>query len=185
MSNHIDYEINKELGECYLHMGDYDKAEEYYQKAAQSADDIAAPFLGLATIYVQRGDYDAAYAQYSKAAGIEKSDKALAGMGLVQMERKDYDAAYANFKQALEINPENMVAMNCLVQIAHVQGRLSELVTVLENCLKIKESDAVNFTLAGCLVALGRKEEAKKYLQAIMAQNPKHEAAQTLLANIA
>ena len=33
MDNHLDYEINKELGECYLFMGDLDKAEEYYRKA--------------------------------------------------------------------------------------------------------------------------------------------------------
>ena len=36
MSNQLDYEINKELGECYLFMGDFDKAEEYYRKAAGS-----------------------------------------------------------------------------------------------------------------------------------------------------
>ena len=34
MSNHLDYEINKELGECYLFMGELDKAEDYYTKAA-------------------------------------------------------------------------------------------------------------------------------------------------------
>ena len=34
MDNQLDYEINKELGECYLFMGDFDKAEEYYRKAA-------------------------------------------------------------------------------------------------------------------------------------------------------
>lgn len=27
MSSHLDYEINKELGECYLFMGDLEKAE--------------------------------------------------------------------------------------------------------------------------------------------------------------
>ena len=49
MSNQLDYEINKELGECYLFMGDFDKAEEYYRKAAGSNSQSAAPFLGLAT----------------------------------------------------------------------------------------------------------------------------------------
>ena len=28
MSSHLDYEINKELGECYLFMGELDKAED-------------------------------------------------------------------------------------------------------------------------------------------------------------
>ena len=43
MSNQLDYEINKELGECYLFMGDFDKAEEYYRKAASSNSQSAAP----------------------------------------------------------------------------------------------------------------------------------------------
>ena len=35
MSNHLDYEINKELGECYLFMGDLEKAEEYLSQAVE------------------------------------------------------------------------------------------------------------------------------------------------------
>ena len=48
MSNHLDYEINKELGECYLFMGELDKAEDYYVKAADSTSSQAEPYLGLA-----------------------------------------------------------------------------------------------------------------------------------------
>lgn len=184
MDSNIDYEINKELGECYLHMGEFDKAEEYYLKAASNTSVYAAPHLGLAAIYVQRGNYDAAYSQYSKAASLETSDKALAGMGLVQMERAELMPAFDSFKAALELNPENMVAMNCLVQIAHVQGRLAELVPVLENSLAIKSNDSVCFTLAGCLVALKRNDEAKKYLQAILNANPEHADSKNLLAEI-
>ena len=60
MSGQLDYEINKELGECYLFMGDLDKAEEYYGKAVTSNGIHADPYLGLATIAVQRGDLDKA-----------------------------------------------------------------------------------------------------------------------------
>ena len=42
MDNQLDYEINKELGECYLFMGDFDKAEEYYRKAASNNAQSAA-----------------------------------------------------------------------------------------------------------------------------------------------
>ncbi len=184
MSN-IDYEINKELGECYLYMGEFDKAEEYYLKAAKSTSEHAAPYLGLAAICVQRGNFDEAYSQYSKAASIESSDKAMAGIGLVQMERGDHSAAFDSFKQALDLNPENMVAMNCLVQEGHLQGRLADVVPVLESSLAVRANDSVFFTLAGCLVALERKDEAKKYLQAILKANPQHTQAQELLDNLA
>ena len=58
MSSHLDYEINKELGECYLFMGDLDKAEEYYRKAMASNGVHADPYLGLATVAIQRGNID-------------------------------------------------------------------------------------------------------------------------------
>ena len=47
MSDLLDYEINKELGECYLFMGEYEKAAEYYEKAAASGSEFAAPQMGL------------------------------------------------------------------------------------------------------------------------------------------
>ena len=83
MDNHLDYEINKELGECYLFMGELDKAEEYYRKAVSSDGVHAAPYLGLATVAIQRGDIDAALTLYRKASTIEACDKSLTGIGLV------------------------------------------------------------------------------------------------------
>ena len=79
MSSHLDYEINKELGECYLFMGDLDKAEDYYQKAAGNNGVHPDPYLGLATIAVQRGDLEQALSMYEKADGITSSDKSQIG----------------------------------------------------------------------------------------------------------
>ena len=62
MSSHLDYEINKELGECYLFMGELDKAEDYYTKAAANSEEQADPYMGLATIAMQRGDMAGAQA---------------------------------------------------------------------------------------------------------------------------
>ena len=97
MSNQLDYEINKELGECYLFMGDFDKAEEYYRKAASSNSQSAAPFLGLATVAVQRSDLDKALVLYQKAAAVEETDKALCGIGLVYMAIRVGPAAVRRF----------------------------------------------------------------------------------------
>ena len=87
MDNQMDYEINKELGECYLFMGDFDKAEDYYRKAAESNSTVAAPYMGLATVAVQRSELDKALVLYQKAAAVEASDKAYCGIGLVYMEQ--------------------------------------------------------------------------------------------------
>ena len=184
MSNHLDYEINKELGECYLFMGDFEKAETYYTKAAASNGVHPDPYLGLATIAVQRGNLDAALTLYQKAVSIEESDKALAGLGLVKMEMGDHAEAFDWFEKAVGRNPGNAVALNCLVREGYQLGLLERVVPCLEASLAATGKDEVRTSLAGCLVSLGREAEARKHLEEVLATNPRAESAQELYDHI-
>ncbi len=178
MSGHLDYEINKELGECYLFMGDLDKAEEYYLKAASSNGVHPDPYMGLATIAVHRGSLDDAYGFYRKATNIQATDKSLAGMALMEMERGQNDQAFSHFCQALDFNAENLVAIYSLVRVAHATGRLAEVIPYLEAYLAVDPlKHDIRYSLAGCLVASGRAQEAGAHLQRILEQEPGHEAA--------
>ena len=132
MSNQLDYEINKELGECYLFMGDFDKAEEYYRKAAGDNAQSAAPYLGLATVAVQRSELDKALVLYQKAASVEETDKALCGIGLVYMEQGEHQKAFDHFARALDKSCENIVALNCLVREAYQLGCVDKVLPYLE-----------------------------------------------------
>ncbi|MCC8193690.1 MAG: tetratricopeptide repeat protein [Deltaproteobacteria bacterium] len=185
MSTHIDYEINKELGECYLFMGDFDKAETYYQKAAAAAPDQADAYMGLATVAVQKGDLDTARAHYAKAAELKPFDKPLAGLGLIAMEKGVHDEAFEYFCQALGINPGNMVAINGLVQEGYFLDRLEEIIPYLKAALEADDAEPVRYTLAGCLTALGRDEEAKMELEALLGVNPDNQSARELYARVA
>lgn len=183
MSNHLDYEINKELGECYLFMGELDKAEEYYKKAATSNGVHPDPYLGLATIAVQRGKLDEALVLYRKADTIESSDKTLAGMGLIYMDRGNHAEAMEFFMRALEHNPENMIAMSGMIQESYALDRVAEVVPVLETSLAhAPGKDAVRFSLAGCLIWLGRNAEAMKHLEVLLEKDPANEGARQLYA---
>ncbi len=182
----LDYEINKELGECYLFMGDLDKAEEYYRKAINSDNTHVAPYLGLATVAVQHGKLDEAMVLYSKAASIEESDKTLAGMGLVFMEQGDHEKAYIHFERALERNAENMVALNCLVREGYQLNRLQDVVPALEKSMQVSsETSAIRVSLAGILMSLGRNDEAKAHLEDVLGLDPTNENARDLIASIA
>jgi len=186
MSNHLDYEINKELGECYLFMGDLDKAESYYRKAAESAGEYADSYMGLATVAVQRGNLDMALPLYLKAVDKNGGDKALAGVGLVYMEQGKHNEAMDYFERALGVNPDNAVALNCLVREAYSQNCVARIVPVLEASLAANPtSEAYRVTLAGCLMSLGREEEALPHLQSVLATNPTCQDAQDLYAHIA
>ncbi len=186
MSNHLDYEINKELGECYLFMGDLDKAEDYYRKAVSSNGGHASPYLGLAAIAIQRGDLEDALTLYTKAASIKADDKSLTGIGLVKMELGAHEEAFDCFHQALGHNPENAVALNCIVREGYNLSRLDAVVPCLHSCLEIApDKEAVRVTLAGCLMSLGRNDEARGHLETVLGSNPANTGAQELFANIA
>ncbi len=181
MSGQLDYEINKELGECYLFMGDLDKAEEYYAKAISNNGVHAEPYLGLATIAVQRGDLDGAMTLYRKASSIEADDRSLSGMALIEMERGEAPEAFTHFKAALARNPENLVALFGLVRLAHAEDRVAEALPYLKDYLAVDPlKHEVRYTLAGCLVCLGRHAEAGAELEAILLEDPRHTAAQEL-----
>ena len=178
MENHLDYEINKELGECYLFMGDLDKAEDYYRKAASSNGVHPDPYLGLATIAIQRGALDDAYAMYAKAASIQPSDKALAGMAMVLMENGRHEEAYGYFQKALDGNPQNIVALHGFLQEGFQLDRLDEVVARMRVCLELQpDQQAVRFALAGCLATQGCVAEARKELETLLSINPAHAEA--------
>ncbi|MDD4953087.1 MAG: tetratricopeptide repeat protein [Desulfovibrionaceae bacterium] len=185
MSSQLDYEINKELGECYLFMGEMDKAEEYYLKAVNSNGVHFEPYLGLATVAVQRGDLDRAMVFYKKAHDIEATDKSLSGIALIQMERGDKAGAFDLFSQAVDKNPENMVALFSLLRLAHELERLSEVLPRLEACLEVDPGrHEVRYALAGCLVCLDRRKEAAGHLERIVGAEPSFAPAQELLDQI-
>lgn len=185
MTSHLDYEINKELGECYLFMGELDKAEQYYEKAANSNGTHPDPYLGLATVAVQRNDLQTALELYRKASAIESTDKSLAGMGLVEMEIGAQEDAFDHFLQALHKNPENLVALFGLVQAGHALDRLDKILQPLQDYLELNpEKSEIRFTLAGCLVKLGEVNKAQQALHALLDKDPGYEPAKELLLEI-
>jgi tetratricopeptide (TPR) repeat protein len=180
--SHLDYEINKELGECYLFMGELDKAEDYYRKAASSNGIHPDPYLGLATIAVQRGDLDSALAFYTKAHGIDANDKTFSGLGLVKMERGAKAEAFELFLAALGKNPENMVALLSVIRLGHELEKLEAIIPHLENYLSINPGKSeVRYSLAGCLICQDKKSEAEAQLEQIVAQDPDFAPARELL----
>lgn len=185
MSKNLDYEINKELGECYLFMGELDKAENYYCKAAESDDSLATPYLALATIALQRADIESALNFYQLALAREENDKTLSGLGLVRMDQGQSAEAFDLFSRALNFNPCNAVALHCLVRVGYATERVADVVPFLENSLAANHDENTHISLAGCLVTLGRAAEARQHLEQILAQNPSSPDAQDLYHHLA
>jgi tetratricopeptide (TPR) repeat protein len=184
MSTHIDYEINKELCECYLFMGEYAKAGEYYSKAVACDLGRAEPYMGLATIAMQFGKTEEARNYYEIAVGIDGSDKAHTGLGLALLELGLEIEAFGHFNAALKIAPNNMIAMNAMIQLAYKLNRLEETLPLLNAALSVSEDETVRFALAGCLSYLGHEAEARSQLEILLGKNPGNANAQELYARL-
>ena len=173
MSGHLDYEINKELGECYLFMGELDKAEEYYRKAVGSNGIHPDPYIGLATVAVQRGELTDAMKMYEKAHKIEPTDKSLSGIALIRMENGEKENAYSMFVEAIKMNPENMVALFSLIRLGHELERVQEIVPYLRDYLEIDPAKhEVRYSLAGCLACLEQRTRPGNSLRSFSRWTP-------------
>ncbi len=185
MSNHIDYQINKELGECYLFMGEYEKAGDYYKKAAECSANEADPYLGLAAISLAAGSMEEALVLYNKANSVCRGDKPLTGMGLIEMELGRHADAFDHLAEAIALNPGNIMAVNALVQLAYFLGRLEGILPHLEAAVAAEDNEAIRYTLAGCLASLGKNADARAHLEQLLGKNPEHGEAQLLYAQVA
>jgi len=185
MSGHLDYEINKELGECYLFMGELDKAEEYYKKAVSSNGIHPDPYIGLATVAVQRGELNDAMVMYEKAHKIEPTDKSLSGIALIRMENGEKENSYSMFIEAIKMNPENMVALFSLIRLSHELDRVGDIIPYLKDYLEIDPAKhEVRYSLAGCLACTEQNEAAREQLEKILEMDPEHETAKEMLEQI-
>lgn len=127
-------------------LGQYDQAEQSYQKAAELGPQNPALLLGQGEVYLQQGQQDKAIAQFQKAIAMQPSALAYERLALAQMRSGRYEAAVQDYHKALDIDPNHINALNglgvCLSRQYFLAARpdfsiRSQAVEMLQRSLRI------------------------------------------------
>ncbi len=180
------YEVLQELGDCYASVGDYVKAQKYYERAAILAPDEAGPYVGLGVVALHENLHDDAETAFKIACRLDKNcAKAYAGLGMTAQQRADYKQASEMFLKCLELDTDNLIALLGLFQTSCQMGSFEKVTYYLEVYLNMHPGDvSVMFPLAALYLKDGRLEESRKVLLDLLTLDSCHKDAANLLEEV-
>jgi tetratricopeptide (TPR) repeat protein len=180
------YEVLQELGDCHTSVGDYEKAQKHYEKAAILCPDEAGPYVGLGVVEINKGQIDDAETAFKVACRLDnKCAKAYAGLGLVAQQKGDYKRAFDMFLKCLELDTDNLIGILGLFQTSCQMGSFEHVTHYLELYLNMHPGDvSVMYPLSALYMKDGRLEESRKILQDILTLDRNHRDATNLLEEV-
>ena len=104
------FEAQLKAGGMYAQIGNFDKAKEYFDKAAPLAPNTFAGNVTIANAYFDAKQFELAQKYYEKALAINPNDvDARTDLGSTYIERvnPDFDRGIATFNESLKINPKH------------------------------------------------------------------------------
>lgn len=106
------FEIFKMLGNIFVRRGDFDSAEDSYNKAHRLEPNSDVLYVNLGTLCIQRQKWDEAVEKFRSALAINMvNDKAWVGLAIGHRMKGDIELSWGNLENALEYNPLNEVAL--------------------------------------------------------------------------
>jgi Flp pilus assembly protein TadD len=176
------FEIYKNVGNIHVRAGDFESAEEFYNKAYTLKPDSDVLMVNYGTLEIQRESIEDAVQRFRCAVDINpNNDKGWVGLALVHRQMGDHELAWANIQRALDINRNNRTAIRLVVDWGIADNRESIAVERLQDYLEAEGEDAeMSFTLAKVFTHIGRLAEARLELERVLALDPMVEGAERL-----
>lgn len=153
-----------------LDANQFEMADRLSQYALSLTSDDKVVFTNRAEVLKQSGHFDAALKSYKEAIERFTGDRwARNGYADVLKEKGLFDEAIARYRENQTTFPDDPVAFNGEVGVFKAKGDQRGALRLALRCVKRFEYDAVSRSvLAGCLVSLGKYEDAiRHYWQAI------------------
>jgi tetratricopeptide (TPR) repeat protein len=176
------FEIYKNMGNIFVRRGDFDGAEEYYNKAYTMNPSSDVLLVNFGTLQVQVGDFDKSLYCFRKAVEVNpENDKAWVGLALVHNQFSDIELAWANLESALDINPANRTAVHLAANWATRDGLLVKGIDAIQNYLgTVEEDEEMSLVLINLLCAAGNIEHALIEIERVLLWNPDHKEVREL-----
>lgn len=177
------FDLHKNLGNAFLRLGDLESAEENYNKALTLRPQSDALQVNLGSMHFYRRDMHNSFECFKKAIDLNPyNDRAWCGVALVAREKGDKDWAYSMVLKSLDINGENLIALQTLVGWAMEDERYQEAIDRSQlYAYKNQFDHHMIYTLAGLLFKSGDYLGCEIELEKLLSMNPKNESALQLL----
>lgn len=173
------FEVYKNIGNVLVRRGDFDAAEDFYNRAFTIDPKSDALLVNFGTLEINRDDLEAATLRFRSALNINaECDRAWVGLALVHRAKGDFELSWANLERALDLNISNRTALKLIVEWAVRDGRVQLAAGRLESYLCQDGEDAeMAFAFAKCLTLLGRFDEALLECERVVALDPEQAEA--------
>jgi len=160
------YKARVNIGNCYVKLGEYDKAMQEFktvlEKLKQEKEDL-------------KGD--------ETAASIYSS------LGELYMDKNDYEKAKEHFEKSIEIDPKDPALAYNVAEILFNSNNIDEAIKYYKICAEIKpEWHKPYIKLGYCYVNKGEMDKAidylKKYIELAPEGDPQINAAKSLIEQL-
>jgi tetratricopeptide (TPR) repeat protein len=164
---------------CQLERKQYDEATRFAEHSIHLQSDSPFGHWAAARIWNERNFFDKAEASIREAIGLAPQDADyLAFLSHVKFNQKDWNAALKAAETALEIDPENVGALNLRAESLRKLGRTHDARSELNNALRIDPDSADTHAALGWnYLQKGERAKAAEHFREALRLNPESEWA--------
>lgn len=179
------FDVN-ELGDCYVSVGQFDRAQECYDRAAVMDPDRAEPYVGIGMIALQQGRLAESINAFKVAKRLDENcGKAFCGLGIAYQQAGRFSDAFDYFLKCLKLDTDNLTALLGLFQTSCQMGSFSKVIHYLEVYLDMHSDDtSVMFCLATLYMKDSSLFQSKKILVDILKIEPENNDSANLLEEV-
>ena len=163
----------------YIQDNNYEKSAETAEKALHYFPDNSTFYHILGVDYVQLKEYDKALTAFDTAiskldpADFEERSQITTAIGDLYYSKNEVDSAFAFYDKAIEIDPDNLLALNNCAYYLAVEGRdLDRAETMSVRTIREKPDDATSLdTYAWVMFKKKNYVEAQAYIEKAIANS--------------